>query len=105
MNNWKDVIYLIEVNDSQKDKEGFPIVEEKKSERMAANIIGVTRLEEEHAHKLGYTADLEIEIMAINYSNEQLLEVENKKRYRIRRSYPKSSEILILTCSDISGGK
>lgn len=53
---------------------------------------------------MGYTADLELEIMTINYDNQEILEVENGNRFRIRRTYPKTSEILILTCSNISVG-
>ena len=86
MNNWKDIVYFIKVNKDKKDKDGFPITEE------------------EHANKMGYTADLELEIMTINYDNQEILEVENGNRFRIRRTYPKTSEILILTCSNISVG-
>ena len=104
MNNWKDIVYFIKVNKDKKDKDGFPITEEEKSKPIVANIVGVTRSEEEHANKMGYTADLELEIMTINYDNQEILEVENGNRFRIRRTYPKTSEILSLTCSNISVG-
>ena len=104
MNNWKDAIYLIKRTETIKDEDGFMKISEEKSDLIAANIIGVTRAEAEHANQLGYTADLEVEIMYVNYNNQELLETEDKKRYVINRTYPKSSEILILTCSDVSKG-
>lgn len=104
VNNWKDIVYFIKVSKDKKDKDGFPISEEDKSKPVVANIIGVTRAEEEHANKMGYTADLEVEIMSVNYNNQEILETEDGNRYRIRRTYPKTSEILSLTCSNISVG-
>lgn len=105
MNNWKDAVYLIQVTKEKKDQDGFPISEEKKSPLMSANFLGVTRAEEEHANQLGYKATLEVEIMSVNYNSEKILETEKGKRFRIRRAYPKTSEIIMLTCSDISKGK
>lgn len=104
MNNWKDIVYFIKINKNNKDGDGFPIPEETKSDPIVSNIIGVTRAEEEHANKMGYTADLEVEIMSVNYDNQEILETEDGNRFRIRRTYPKTSEILSLTCSNISVG-
>lgn len=103
-NNWKDIVYFIKINKNKKDVDGFPISEETKSDPIVSNIIGVTRAEEEHANKMGYTADLEVEVMSVNYDNQEILETEDGNRFRIRRTYPKTSEILSLTCSNISVG-
>lgn len=105
MNNWTDTVKLITIL-KEKDSAGFKANKKEEGLEIIVNFIGVTRKEEEHANQLGYTADLSLEIMTANYENQELLkDVITGKEYRIKRVYPKSSEILILTCSDLSKGE
>lgn len=102
MNNWKDAIYLVSII-STKDSDGFDVEVENKTELIPANFKSVTRAEEEHSKVMGYNAELVVEIMLCNYDNQPLLidGVTNKK-YAIERAYPTSSELIELTCSDVS---
>ncbi len=100
--NWNHAISLISYKKS-KDKEGFDITEEVTSDPIPANFKSVTRTEEEHSKNLGYNADLMIEIMAIDFSNQEtLIDIDTNKRYAIKRSYAISSEILELTVTDLT---
>lgn len=102
MNNWKDAIFLVSYT-STKDADGFYVGVEDKSEEIPANFKSVTRAEEEHSKKMGYKAKLIVEVMKCNYDNQEvLIDSSTNKKYSIQRSYEISSEILELTCSDIS---
>ncbi len=100
--NWNHAISLISYKKT-KDKDGFDIIEEIISNPIPANFKSITRAEEEHSKKLGYNADLMIEIMAVDYSNQEtLLDVDTNKKYAIKRTYAISSEILQLTVTDLT---
>ena len=102
MNNWTDAITLISYT-STKDSDGFDVDVENHVEHIPAQFKSVTRKEEEHSNLLGYKADLIVEIMKCNYSNEQtLMDESTGKKYSIQRTYSKSSETIELTCSDLS---
>lgn len=102
MNNWKDAIYLVSIT-SSKDSDGFDVEVENKTELIPANFKSVTRSEEEHSKIMGYNASLIVEIMLCNYNNETLLiDGATNKKYTIERSYSPSSELIELTCSDVS---
>ena len=102
MNNWSDSITLVSY-DTTKDKDGFenriPVL----IEHVPANFKSVTRKEEEHANNLKYKADVVIEIMKANYSDQEtLIDEKNGKTYAIKRTYAKTSELLEMTCSDLT---
>ncbi len=100
--NWNHAISLISYKKA-KDKDGFDITEEVKSNPIPANFKSVTRAEEEHSKKLGYNADLMVEIMAVDYSSQEtLIDIDTNKRYAIKRAYAISSEILELTVTDLT---
>lgn len=102
MNNWKDAIYLVSYT-TTKDSDGFPVVVANKSKPIPANFKSVTRAEEEHSKIMGYTAELIVEIMLCNYSGqEELIDCYSNKKYAIKRTFEKTSEIIELTCSDVS---
>lgn len=102
MNNWTDSIYLVSY-DKTKDSDGFSTLEEKRSVEIPANFKRITRAEEEHSKIMGYTANLVVELMKVNYNHEpDLIDVRTSRKYAIRRAYESSSEIIQLTCSDIS---
>ena len=102
MNNWTDAITLISYI-STKDSDGFDVDVEKLVEHIPANFKSVTRKEEEHSNLLGYRADLIVEIMKCNFSNQStLMDEASGKKYAIQRTYSKSSETIELTCSDLS---
>lgn len=102
VNNWTDAIYLVTL-DSTKDSDGFDEEIETKSELIPANFKSITRSEEEHSKIMGYNASLVVQIMLCNYNNQELLiDDYTNKKYAIERTYPVSSEIIELTCSDIS---
>lgn len=100
--NWNHAITLISYTNT-KDKDGFDIITENKSKPIPASFESVTRAEEEHSKKLGYNADMVIEIMAINYNNEEtLIDEDTKKRYAIKRVFFTTSEKLKLTVTDLT---
>jgi len=102
MNNWSDTITLV-IYEKTKDKDGFEVKTPIKVEHIPANFKSVTRKEEEHSNKLGYKADVVIEIMKINYSDEEtLIDEKNSKTYAIKRTFARSSEIIELVCSDLT---
>lgn len=102
MNNWKDAIYLVSIT-STKDPDGFNVEVENKTELIPANFKSVTRAEEEHSKIMGYNAELVVEIMLCNYNNQPLLiDGTTNKKYAIERTYSPSSELIELTCSDVS---
>ena len=100
--NWNHAISLISYRKA-KDTEGFEIMQEEVSNPIPANFKSVTRAEEEHSKNLGYNADLMVEIMAIDYNNQEtLLDVDTNKKYAIKRVYAISSEKLQLTVTDLT---
>lgn len=100
--NWNHSISLISYNVTT-DDDGFDKTTEKKREHIPANFKSVTRKEEEHSNLLGYNADLIVEIMAVNFLNEEtLIDEDTNKRYAIKRVFFKTSEIIELTVSDIT---
>ena len=100
--NWNHAISLIFYRKT-KDKEGFDVTEEVKTNPIPANFKSVTRAEEEYSNKLGYNADLMVEIMAVDYDDQEtLLDIDTNKRYAIKRTYAISSEILELTVTDLT---
>lgn len=100
--NWNHAISLISYKKA-KDIEGFEMMQEKVSNPIPANFKSVTRAEEEHSKNLGYNADLMVEIMAIDYNNQEtLLDVDTNKKYAIKRVYAISSEKLQLTVTDLT---
>ncbi len=102
--NWNHAISLISYNKA-KDKDGFEVTNEIVSDPIFANFKSVTRAEEEHSKKLGYNADLIIEIMAVDYNNEETLkDIDTQKKYAIKRTFAISSEILQLTATDLRSG-
>lgn len=103
MNNWKDVIVLVSYT-STKNSNGFPVEVESRTEPIPANFISVTRAEEEHSKIMGYTAELVVELMKCNYDSQYTVLIDDvtKKQYEIKRVYEKSSELIQLTCSDVS---
>lgn len=102
MNNWKDAIYLVSYT-TTKDSDGFPVVVENRTKPIPANFKSVTRAEEEHSKIMGYTAELIVEIMLCNYSGqEELIDCYSNKKYAIKRTFETSSELIELTCSDVS---
>lgn len=101
-NNWNHAISLI-TYEKTKDKDGFDIVKESITEHIPANFMSVTRAESEHSKKLGYKADMVVEIMAINYTNEEtLIDEDTQKRYAIKRVFSVTSEKLELTVTDLT---
>lgn len=102
MNNWINAITLVSKT-STKDSDGFPVDVETKVEHIPANFKSVSRAEEQHSNALGYKADLIVEMMLSSYSNEDSLIDENTgKRYAVKRTYVTTSELIELTCSDLS---
>lgn len=102
VNNWKDAVVLVSIT-STKDSDGFDVEVENKTRPIPANFKSVTRAEEEHSKIMRYNAELVVEIMTCNYSNQELLiDYQSNKKYAIKRTYEKTSEILELTCSDVS---
>lgn len=102
MNNWTDAITLISYT-STKDSDGFDVDVENHVEHIPAQFKSVTRKEEEHSNLLGYRADLIVEIMKCNFSNEEtLMDESTGKKYKIQRTYSKNPETIELTCSDLS---
>ena len=103
MNNWKDAIVLVSYT-TTKNSNGFPVEVEHKTKPIPANFISITRAEEEHSKIMGYTAELVVELMKCNFDNKYtvLIDYVNSKKYEIKRAYDKSSEIVQLTCSDVS---
>lgn len=100
--NWNHAISLISYS-KVKDAEGFEIMQEIISNPIPANFKSVTRAEAEHSKNLGYNADLIIEVMAVDYNNEEtLLDIDTKKKYAIKRVYAISSEKLQLTVNDLT---
>ena len=100
--NWNHAISLISYNKT-KDKDGFEDAQENESLPIPANFLSITRAEEEHSKKLGYNADLIIEIMYADYNGEEtLIDKDTNKRYAIKRVYAISSEILQLTVTDLT---
>jgi len=100
--NWNHSISLVSY-DVTTDADGFDKTTEKKREHIPANFKSVTRKEEEHSNLLGYSADLIVEIMAVNFLNEEtLIDEDTNKRYAIKRVFFKTSEIIELTVSDIT---
>ena len=98
--NWNHAISLISYI---KAKDGFEVTNEIVSDPIFANFKSVTRAEEEHSKKLGYNADLIIEIMAVDYNNEETLkDIDTQKKYAIKRTFAISSEILQLTATDLT---
>lgn len=102
MNNWKNAIELVSYTVT-KDSDGFPETIENKTKPIPANFKSVTRAEEEHSKIMGYNAELIVDIMKCNYNNqEELIDYDTNKKYSIKRTYEKTSEILELTCSNVS---
>lgn len=102
MNNWRDSIYLVSYT-STKDSDGFEVEDENKTQEIPANFKSVTRAEEEHSKVMGYTAELVVEIMKCNYDGQEvLIDGDTEKKYAIKRTFEISSEVIQLTCSDIS---
>lgn len=102
MNNWKNAIELVSYIVT-KDSDGFPETIENKTKPIPANFKSVTRAEEEHSKIMGYNAELIVDIMKCNYNNqEELIDYDTNKKYSIKRTYEKTSEILELTCSNVS---
>ena len=100
--NWNHAISLISYINTI-DDDGFKKVTEKITEHIPSNFKSVTRAEEEHSKILGYNADLIIQIMACNFSNEEtIIDEDTGKKYAIKRIFYKTSEIIELTVSDIT---
>ena len=100
-NNWVNAITLVSYTGT-KDSDGFEVPVETMVEHIPAKFKSATRKDEEHSNKLGYTADLIVEMMTCNYSNQEtLIDEATNKRYAIKRAYEKSPEIIELTCSDV----
>ena len=52
---------------------------------------------------MGYNAELVVEILSCNYNNQPLLiNCKNNKKYAIQRTFEVTSEVIQLTCSDVS---
>ena len=101
-NNWSNAITLVSYIGT-KDPDGFDVPFETKIEHIPANFKSVTRKEEEHSKVLGYKADIVVEMMLCNYSNQKtLIDEQTGKKYAIQRTFNKSSEIIEMTCSDVS---
>ena len=103
MNNWKDAIILVSYT-STKNSNGFLVEVENKTKPIPANFISITRAEEEHSKIMGYTAELVVELMKCNFDKKYttLIDFVSNSKYEIKRVYEKSSEIVQLTCSDVS---
>ncbi len=102
MRNWVDAIKLVSLT-STKDSDGFEVEVETETDKIPANFKSVTRAEEEHSKIMGYNAELVVEILSCNYNKEPLLiSCKDNKKYAIKRTFEVSSEIIELTCSDVS---
>lgn len=102
MTNWTNAIYLVSYKET-KDDDGFSKPSEIKTDPIPARFLSLTRAEEEHSKIMGYNAEMIVEIMKCNYDNQSvLIDCDTNKKYVIKRCYATSSEILQLTCSDIS---
>ncbi len=100
--NWNHVISFISYQ-KFKDIDGFENSKEIQSNPIPANFKFVTRKEEEHSEKLGYNADLIVEIMLNSYHGEEtIIDLDTNKKYAIKRTYSSSSEILELTVTDLT---
>ncbi len=102
MRNWVDAIKLVSLT-STKDSDGFEVEVETETDKIPANFKSVTRAEEEHSKIMGYNAELVVEILSCNYNNQPLLiNCKNNKKYAIQRTFEVTSEVIQLTCSDVS---
>lgn len=105
MNNWNKSIMLVRYSET-KDTDGFVIPSGIKSKPIPANFKQITRAVEEHSKKMGYTANLVVEIMECNYNNQSyLIDVETSTKYEIKRAFKTTSEVIELTCSDVPTSK
>lgn len=97
---WNKSIKLVTAVTTTEDKDGFDTELEEYLEHIPANFTSTTRSDEEMANQIGYTADINIEIAACNYSGEQFLYDEaTGEKYEVMRSYQKDkSRHIILTC-------
>lgn len=102
MNNWTNAVTLVSITPGT-DSAGFKTETLTKLEHVPATFKSITRAEEEHAKTMGYTANLSVEILKSNYSNQSLLiDEDTGKKYEIKRTYDITPEKVELTCSDLS---
>jgi hypothetical protein len=102
--NWTDAIKLVYYKD-EKNSNGFKVNDTKEeSTTLPANIKSITRSEAEHSKKMGYDASITVELLFCNYDQKytHIVDTIENKEYEIKRVYKKTSEILEITCSDIS---
>ncbi|MCQ3908927.1 MAG: hypothetical protein MJ200_05390 [Mycoplasmoidaceae bacterium] len=105
MNNWNESIKLVSYSET-KDSDGFSIPSSTETNPIPANFKNITRAVEEHSKVMGYNANLVVEIMECNYNGQSyLIDVQTSKKYEIKRTFKITSEVLELTCSDVSKSK
>lgn len=90
-----------------RNADGGKITQEIWGPQIRANFRDTTREDEVAASQLGYTADVNVDIMACNYSGQSYFrDVSTGKVYDIKRTYRAEGKNLItLTCEARERGK
>lgn len=97
---WNDSIKLPNGYITVTDDDGFDKKTPIYIEGIPANFKSTTRADETLANQVGYTADVIIETMACNYSNQsELVDEKDGKTYEIKRTHEVyGKETIELTC-------
>lgn len=99
MSMWNSIVSLAKTKESVNNYGDIVFSEEKQD--VYCNIVSVSQKEFYQAQSLGFQPELKIEIMAIDY-NEQNLVYLNSKRYRVLRTYLRKDEIMELTLTSVN---
>lgn len=96
---WSDGISLIK-SVSTVDQDGYETFSETEREVFADFATGVSRAEFYEAQKAGKQLSATVEVLNIDYDNEDLVE-HNGKRFHVVRSFPASFDTITLILEEV----
>lgn len=96
---WSDGISLVH-RVSAADADGYETFTETSHEAFADFSTGVSRAEFYEAQKLGMKLSATVEILSMDYNNEEIV-VHNGARYNVIRSYPATFDTITLVLEEI----
>lgn len=95
----KSISFPVRKTENQ-DSEGFSYETYEYMSGIPASFLDVTRSDETLAAQEGYNADVNVEVMACNYTGAPfLIDEENGQRYEVKRTFKKDKAMkIVLTC-------
>lgn len=103
----KSIAFPMNGSDKSQDNDGFTKTEHEYITGIPASFADVTREDILIASQSGYTANVNVDILACNYNGaDYLVDEGTGERYDIKRSFKKNRSMIIsLTCERRQRGK